>query len=715
MKVVDVTLRESVYTKYCISTKDALSYIIHISRFPGIDYIEIGYINNKPVNGKFLGVYDEQYIRQCRKVVGKKIGISTMLHMEQFHEKKWDKKVLSILDMVRLNIQNSTEGLSSAIGYFHQLNIIVSVNISYISKISLSQFREMLNNIAKGDCRPDILYIADSNGSLTESELCEYVESIKEVLGDIKIGIHAHNHMGLALANSLNIDSWDYIDASINGFGKGAGNTNLESFIILNSIKSHSILSDHSLYLMYLCMKFFNEHILKSVKCDHLKAYEQLLYALKNKSYSETVLYSHENVENRIAKILNVNHYQELTDAITYAVNSVPYYKNRKHLYVGNFNDIPIINKSIYQQNVPPINCELLAEKHSSCFIFSTSGTTKKPQYVIRDQVDIDNQTNDYSGLDICADDVVLNLFWPGLWGIFSTANFSLSKTGATIVPLGGKEFNSLKDEQLIEIIKNFKVNVLCGVPSTIISFARRISNKTDCTIRINKIFCMGEKMPDVAYTYLTTVFNNPIIKLKYGCMETAGIGYQCKDLSLNQYHIYNNRFVEIIDMKTNSVLPIGEVGRIVVTTLDKRLVPLIRYDTGDKGRLKKSLCSCGEDIILEVFGRHDEEFIIGSVHLKLVDVQTAIKMNSCNYRYSQVIIETYHGLDMLRILVAADEFNGDEIIKDILYFYPDLKLLMEEQRINSIIIQGGNEYMFRYTDASGKLLPIVDIRESIN
>lgn len=399
----------------------------------------------------------------------------------------------------------------------------------------------------------------------------------------------------------------------------------------------------------------------------------------------------------------------KLLKILDYCINHVPFYQtNEIYIKCKKFSELPVINKSIYQKNVPPFNTNFLSRELSSSYIFSTSGTTKNPQYIVREFSDFDYQVNDYTALNISKSDVVLNLFWAGLWGIYTSANITLMKTGCTVIPFGGNNINEIGN--IIDIIKKFKVNTLFGVPSTIVYLSEKIRNELEIREKIKKIFCLGEKMYEDTYFYLRSIYPNSIIKTKYGCMETAGIGYQCANLEKNEYHVFNNRYVEILD-NNNNPTKLGDKGRIVVTTLDERLVPLLRYETGDIGYFIQEKCICGQHKKLIIENRMDKVFILASIHLNQDNINKIILKNTEKHFATQLIIKKENQLDMLCIYIVGKNINKNKIYTDILREYPDLIETIKEKKMNNINIIETNYQNLIYNKKTGKLYPFLDIR----
>lgn len=707
MKIIDVTLRESLYTNCIISYEQAIEYLRQINIVDEIEYIEIGYIDVN-YNIKPLGTYDETFLFECSDIMCDSCKLSAMLHIDQFSPEEWSIEALKCLGMVRVLIDENYDNLDSIVNYFHALNIKVSINCSYISRKSLAEFEDMILKVVRS--KADVMYIADTNGCMLPGDILSYIEIAQKYKKHIKLGIHTHNNMGLALANAYIPDNIDYLDASLNGFGKGAGNVRLEVLLAIMYREQKNNNYDKKLYALFTLIEFFYSEIVDIPNSQYYDNFENLLYAYKNLKLSEILEFKKIPAFERISVIL-CGQYSAIDKIISYSISKVPYYKQREKLYTRNFIELPIINKKIYQQNVPPYSNALLSKAISKSFIFSTSGTTQEPQFVIRDVNDIDYQVNDYIGLGIGKNDIVLNLFWAGLWGIYTTTNLTLEKTEATVIPYGGNILNDTELKNIENIILKFRVNVLFGVPSTIVHIAKHLSHNDECRKYINKIFCLGEKLSLETHKFLTSIFPNVSIKSKYGCMETAGIGYQCHHINGSDYHIYDNRYVEIVDINSNQPLAIGKVGRIVVTTLNQRLIPLIRYDSGDIGCIDTCTCPCGATHILKVYGRQGKDFIIGSVHIQIELVDSIIQSNSTGYIDRQITISKQNQKDSLDISIIAKSANTNKIKSDLLSIYPDLNGLLVENRINDIIVHIINIEKAIRNKTSGKILPIIDKR----
>ncbi|MCX6722459.1 MAG: AMP-binding protein [Candidatus Staskawiczbacteria bacterium] len=407
---------------------------------------------------------------------------------------------------------------------------------------------------------------------------------------------------------------------------------------------------------------------------------------------------------------------------VNFCRKTVPYYKDGlRELKINSLHDfkaIPIILKNDYIDNTPPNNFNMLSRKDSKCFLFSTGGTTSKPKYILRDFKDVESQYLDYSGLNVNENDTVVNLFMPGIWGIFTTANITLMKSGCKIIPYGGTNLNEENCDAIGKLMEDFNVNFLVGVPSAVISIISYLknANKIDTLKQIDKIFCLGEMVTESTIRYLKEIIPNVKIKSKYGLMESAGIGYQCEYLNGNNYHIFPDRYVEIIGEE-----PESNKGSIVVTTLNERLVPLIRYKTGDAGILHEKKCKCGQGLILHVLGRNDDEVIFASIHLSINLISSIITDvgQGCSQIF-QIVLKKDHNLDCVEIIIEADKLMdreqkkiiSDGIMKIIYKEIPEIIDAVNSTKMSYFSVSIVSPGVIERIGSSGKVKKILDLRK---
>ncbi len=164
---------------------------------------------------------------------------------------------------------------------------------------------------------------------------------------------------------------------------------------------------------------------------------------------------------------------------------------------------------------------------------------------------------------------------------------------------------------EYLDIIGKFRPRHVFGYPSSIYvlsKYAKQKNIRLD-NIGVKVIFCTAEKLYDYQRELISEVFNAPVAN-GYGGRDTGFIAHECPEA--HKMHITaESIIVEIIDHEGN-VLPPGHRGEIVITNLDTRDFPFIRYRTGDIGVLSEGTCSCGRGLPLltEIEGR-TTDFII--------------------------------------------------------------------------------------------------------
>jgi len=151
-----------------------------------------------------------------------------------------------------------------------------------------------------------------------------------------------------------------------------------------------------------------------------------------------------------------------------------------------------------------------------------------------------------------------------------------------------------------------------------------------------------------------------------YGLSEIIGPGVSMECECQNGMHIFEDHFYpEIIDPETLEVLPYGQVGELVFTTLTKEAMPLLRYRTRDLTRLHIEKCECGRTLVRmeKCLGRSDDMLIIRGVNVFPSQVEAVLlEMNEASPHY-QLVVDRENNLDTLEIKVEINEqFWSDEI-----------------------------------------------------
>lgn len=229
-KILDCTLRDGgYYTNWDFSPEVIDAYIQAMNNLP-INYLEVGY-RNKPSEeylGKF-GYSPVSVLKHVRMACTKKLVV--MINEKSIQLSDLDfiiKPIQDVVDMVRIAIDpinfDRAMVLAQAI---KSMGFEVGFNVMYMSK--WHDYKGFLSKLNKLDDIADLFCMVDSFGGVTPGDIKEIFQIVKDKTS-CPIGFHGHNNLQMGLINTLTaIDCGvDYVDATILGMGRGAGNLNME-------------------------------------------------------------------------------------------------------------------------------------------------------------------------------------------------------------------------------------------------------------------------------------------------------------------------------------------------------------------------------------------------------------------------------------------------------------------------------------------------------
>jgi phenylacetate-CoA ligase len=297
--------------------------------------------------------------------------------------------------------------------------------------------------------------------------------------------------------------------------------------------------------------------------------------------------------------------------------------------------------------------------------VHASSGTTGKPTVVGYTRNDIetwsDIMARDFIMVDVTKNDVFQNSVNYGFFTGGLGVHYGIERLGAMAVPSGVGS----TDRQL-EIMRDFGTTVLHCTPSYALYLAETAKAKGVLDSLKLRIGCFGaEPWSDEARDDLEEA-----LRLKafdsYGLSEMfgPGVAFECQEQ--NGLHIWEDNFlVEILDPEGEQCAP-GEHGELVLTTLTKEAMPLIRYHTGDVTYvMDDGDCNCGRTCVRlhRFLGRADDMLIVRGINVFPSQVEDVLMKIPQIGDYFQVIVDRKrHGLDELYIKVELkdESFTGE-------------------------------------------------------
>jgi len=299
--------------------------------------------------------------------------------------------------------------------------------------------------------------------------------------------------------------------------------------------------------------------------------------------------------------------------------------------------------------------------------IHASSGTTGKPTVVGYTRRDIDNWAEMMARSFVSAGahrgDVIHNAYGYGLFTGGLGAHYGAEKLGASVIPMSGG--NTKKQ---IMIMKDFGSTVLTCTPSYSLFLAEAAAEEgidiRELKLRVG-IFG-AEPWSEEMRNEIEEKVNIKAIDI-YGLSEILGPGVAIECIEAQKgLHIWEDHFIpEIINPDTGETLPDGELGELVITTITKEGIPMVRYRTRDITRIIAEPCICGRTHrrLARMSGRTDDMLIIRGVNVFPSQIESILVNIEGVEPHYQLIVDREENLDTLEVQVEVNErVFSDEI-----------------------------------------------------
>lgn len=333
---------------------------------------------------------------------------------------------------------------------------------------------------------------------------------------------------------------------------------------------------------------------------------------------------------------------------------------------VDDLHKLPFLSKADLREAYP---YGLLAAPLKDCVrIHSTSGTTGKRVVAFYTQHDIDlwdeccaraitaaGGTNE----DVCHVAYGFGLFTGG-----AGLNGGSHKVGCLTLPM-----SSGNTERQIQFMQDLGSTILCCTPSYAAYIGETLHEMglTPDDIKLKAGIFGAEPWTEEMRREIENSLGIKAYDI-YGLTETSGPGVAFECSEQNGMHINEDNFIaEIIDPDTGEVLPDGEKGELVFTSITKEAFPLLRYRTRDICVLSRKKCSCGRTLIKmsKPMGRSDDMLIIRGVNVFPSQIETVLIAQGYAPNY-QIEIDRVNNTDTLDVYVEMSQQQFSDTVKDI-------------------------------------------------
>jgi phenylacetate-CoA ligase len=354
---------------------------------------------------------------------------------------------------------------------------------------------------------------------------------------------------------------------------------------------------------------------------------------------------------------------RRLKTSIKNAYDNVPFHRRRmkalgfepgdfKHL--DDLAGLPFTLKNDLRDNYP---FGLFARPRTEVVrLHASSGTTGKPTVVGYTAKDISTWADLMARSMACAGarpgDVIHNAYGYGLFTGGLGAHYGAERLGATVVPMSGGS-----TERQIVLIMDFGARVLCATPSYALAIAE-VAEKEGVDLRKSKLeigIFGAEPWSEAMRHEVEARLGLKAVDI-YGLSEILGPGVACEcEEGQAGLHGWEDHFLfEVIDPDTGKAVKEGDAGELVISTLTKEALPMIRYRTRDITRLSTERCVCGRTHvrIKRITGRNDDMLIIRGVNVYPSQIEAVLVGLPDVAPHYQLVVERNGSLDSLTVEV---------------------------------------------------------------
>ena len=417
---------------------------------------------------------------------------------------------------------------------------------------------------------------------------------------------------------------------------------------------------------------------------------------------------------------------KRFNELIKFARKHSPFYRELYKSLNGLDNDIsafPIVDQKKFWKANQDFGKGVLTSKFENGIVFKSGGTSGNPKYSYFTQ----EEWNDFTKVSgwgfrhngIKPGDRIANLFYAGeLYAsfIYVTDTITKSKIGINF-PISGQ----LEIEKIVKILKEHNINVLAGVPTTIINIIEYINTHPEIQLNLDLILFGGESFYQDQLETIKQVF--PEVKVHsilYASVDGGELGYfDASNCSNGEHRCFDeSTIMEIVDEDTLEVITeMDTPGKLLVTNLNRKLMPLIRYPVGDRAIWKEPLGTPNRKF--KLLGRSEEGARIGPATLYVQDIISIFKQfeDEVKLLNFQLIVTHFDNKDQVTINAVPEGIKANEselkskIIDKLYNERTMLKDLLKEKLIHPLSLQWCTSKEIKSNPRTGKTKRIIDMR----
>ena len=382
----------------------------------------------------------------------------------------------------------------------------------------------------------------------------------------------------------------------------------------------------------------------------------------------------HETMPREELEALQLKRLQAVVERLYHLV---PFYHRRlddigvkpEHIKtLGDLQLLPLTTKQDLRDNYP--FGMFAAPMDQIVRIHASSGTTGKSTPVAYTQRDLETwselMARTLAAAGTHRGDIVHNAYGYGLFTGGLGFHYGAERLGAAVIPVSGGQ-----TRRQIMLLQDFAPTVLVCTPSFALYLAE-VGQEMGADFRQLKLrvgIFGAEPWTEGMRVEIEKRLNLDAVDI-YGLSEIIGPGVSVECIEAKQgLHLFEDHFLpEIIDPVTLEPMPPGEMGELVITTLTKEAMPLLRYRTRDITSLNYAPCRCGRSLVRmhRLRGRSDDMLIIRGVNVFPSQIEAVLMETPGVAPHYQLIVDREGQLDTLEVQVEVDETTFSDEVKQL-------------------------------------------------
>ncbi|MEU9992678.1 phenylacetate--CoA ligase family protein [Streptomyces sp. NPDC048045] len=414
---------------------------------------------------------------------------------------------------------------------------------------------------------------------------------------------------------------------------------------------------------------------------------------------------------------------QPIAELIRFARHNSPFYRELyAHLpsHVAHLTDLPVVPQAHFWRANSPRDNRLLTEPLSEAVVFRSGGTTGAPKFSYYTRTEWREFTTAF-GAGLASAGLrpghrVADLFYAGdLYASFSFILDSLHRSPVANVrlPIGG----AAPWESTAATLEEFQAQVVAGTPTTLCSLAERLASAGRSLPDVELLFFGGECLFSDQLPLLARAFPKAQVRsLGYASVDAGLLGKAVPGKDPRVHRVFTPyTVVEILDEETD--LPVGGngvPGRLVVTDLRRRLMPVLRYPAGDRAEWVDR-----DTGVFRILGRAEEGVRVGPVSLYTQDVHDIVMAADTAGEVTglQLVVRRSDGRDGLVLRLATGEPGtrnaalADAVAAAVLAQRPLYRDATAAGHVNPLAVERVRHQDLAVNPRTGKLIRVVDER----